>query len=95
MAGWSPTRCAPVGHGAFGHALTVNGNTGHKAMSLYPANKGADGQSHIRFVSEVVYTNKPTSGAYRGTVCPRASSLSSATWNVSRISWVLIRSSSG
>ena len=50
--------------GAFGnHALTVNGNTGHKAMSLYPANKGADGQSHIRFVSEVVYTNKPTSGA--------------------------------
>jgi putative selenate reductase molybdopterin-binding subunit len=58
--------------GAFGnHALTVNGNTGHKAMSLYPANKGADGQSHIRFVSEVVYTNKPTSGAYRGYGVPQ------------------------
>ena len=58
--------------GAFGnHALTVNGNTGHKAMSLYPANKGADGQSNIRFVSEVVYTNKPTSGAYRGYGVPQ------------------------
>ena len=58
--------------GAFGnHALTVNGNTGHKAMSLYPANKGADGQSHLRFVAEVVYTNKPTSGAYRGYGVPQ------------------------
>ena len=58
--------------GAYGnHALTVNGNTGHKAMSLYPANKGADGQSHIRFVAEVVYTNKPTSGAYRGYGVPQ------------------------
>ena len=58
--------------GAFGnHALTVNGNTGHKAMSLYPANKGADGQSNIRFVAEVVYTNKPTSGAYRGYGVPQ------------------------
>ena len=58
--------------GAFGnHALTVNGNTGHKAMSLYPANKGADGQSNLRFVAEVVYTNKPTSGAYRGYGVPQ------------------------
>ncbi len=58
--------------GAFGnHALTVNGNTGHKAMSLYPANKGPDGQSHIRFVADVVYTNKPTSGAYRGYGVPQ------------------------
>lgn len=58
--------------GAFGnHALTVNGNTGHKAMSLYPANRGADGQSNIRFVAEVVYTNKPTSGAYRGYGVPQ------------------------
>ncbi len=58
--------------GAFGnHALTVNGNTGHKAMSLYPANKGPDGRSNIRFVAEVVYTNKPTSGAYRGYGVPQ------------------------
>ncbi len=58
--------------GAFGnHALTVNGNTGHKAMSLYPANRGADGRSNIRFVAEVVYTNKPTSGAYRGYGVPQ------------------------
>ena len=46
--------------------MTVTGNTGHKAMALYPANKGADGQSHIRFHADIVYTNTPTSGAYRG-----------------------------
>lgn len=58
--------------GAFAnHSLTVNGNTGHKAMSLYPANKGPDGQSHIRFTADVVYTNKPTSGAYRGYGVPQ------------------------
>ena len=58
--------------GAYGnHALTVTGNTGHKAMSLYPANKGPDGQSNIRFVADVVYTNKPTSGAYRGYGVPQ------------------------
>jgi putative selenate reductase molybdopterin-binding subunit len=58
--------------GAYGnHALTVTGNTGHKAMSLYPANKGPDGQSHIRFAADVVYTNKPSSGAYRGYGVPQ------------------------
>jgi putative selenate reductase molybdopterin-binding subunit len=58
--------------GAYGnHALTVTGNTGHKCMSLYPANKGPDGQSHIRFFADVVYTNKPTSGAYRGYGVPQ------------------------
>ena len=58
--------------GAYGnHALTVTGNTGHKAMSLYPANKGADAQSNIRFVADVVYTNTPTAGAYRGYGVPQ------------------------
>ena len=58
--------------GAYGnHALTVTGNTGHKCMSLYPANRGADGESHIRFIADVVYTNKPTSGAYRGYGVPQ------------------------
>lgn len=53
--------------GAYGgHATTVTGNTGHKAMALYPANRGPDGQSNIRFHADVVYTNTPTSGAYRG-----------------------------
>jgi putative selenate reductase molybdopterin-binding subunit len=59
--------------GAYGnHALTVTGNTGHKGMSLYPANKGPDGQSHLRFCADVVYTNKPTSGAFRGYGGPQA-----------------------
>ena len=58
--------------GAYGnHALTVTGNTGHKAMSLYPADKGLDGQCNIRFVADVVYTNTPTSGAYRGYGVPQ------------------------
>ncbi len=58
--------------GAYGnHALTVTGNTGHKAMSLYPADKGPDGRSHIRFVADVVYTNTPTAGAYRGYGVPQ------------------------
>jgi putative selenate reductase molybdopterin-binding subunit len=58
--------------GAYGnHALTVTGNTGHKAMSLYPANRGPDGQSNIRFLADVVYTNTPASGAYRGYGVPQ------------------------
>jgi putative selenate reductase molybdopterin-binding subunit len=58
--------------GAYGnHALTVTGNTGHKAMSLYPADKGPDGQCNIRFIADVVYTNRPTSGAYRGYGVPQ------------------------
>jgi putative selenate reductase molybdopterin-binding subunit len=51
--------------GAYGnHALTVTGNTGHKAMSLYNA-------PHIRFHADVVYTNNPASGAYRGYGVPQ------------------------
>ena len=58
--------------GAYGnHALTVTGNTGHKAMSLYPADRGPDGQSNIRFHADIVYTNLPTSGAYRGYGVPQ------------------------
>ena len=51
--------------GAYGnHALTVTGNTGHKAMSLYNA-------PHIRFHADIVYTNNPPSGAYRGYGVPQ------------------------
>ena len=58
--------------GAYGnHGMTVTGNTGHKCMSLYPADKGPDGQSHIRFQADIVYTNLPTSGAYRGYGVPQ------------------------
>ena len=58
--------------GAYGnHALTVTGNTGHKAMSLYPADRGPDGSCNLRFHADVVYTNTPTSGAYRGYGVPQ------------------------
>ncbi len=50
---------------------TVTGNTGHKAMSLYPADKGPDGRCNLRFHADVVYTNTPTSGAYRGYGVPQ------------------------
>ncbi len=51
--------------GAYGtHAMTVAGNTGHKAMALYKA-------PHIRFHADVVYTNLPPPGAFRGYGVPQ------------------------
>jgi len=51
--------------GAYGnHALTVTGNTAHKALSLYNV-------PNIRFHADIVYTNLPTAGAYRGYGVPQ------------------------
>jgi putative selenate reductase molybdopterin-binding subunit len=51
--------------GAYGaHAMTVAGNTGHKSMALYNA-------PNIKFHTDVVYTNTPPSGAYRGYGVPQ------------------------
>ncbi|MBA3531160.1 MAG: molybdopterin-dependent oxidoreductase, partial [Ardenticatenales bacterium] len=62
--------------GAYGcHALTVAGNTGHKAMALYPGlwRDHPDGYQYanIRFHADIVYTNTPPSGAFRGYGCPQ------------------------
>jgi putative selenate reductase molybdopterin-binding subunit len=66
--------------GAYGcHALTVTGNTGHKAMALYPAYgiERGDGiapqgvMPNVRFYADVVYTNTPPSGAFRGYGVPQ------------------------
>ncbi len=46
------------------HAMTVAGNTGHKAMALYNA-------PNIKFWTDIVYTNTPPSGAYRGYGVPQ------------------------
>jgi putative selenate reductase molybdopterin-binding subunit len=55
--------------GAYGcHALTVAGNTGHKSMALYPGNAQSP---NIRFYADVVYTNTPPSGAFRGYGVPQ------------------------
>ncbi|MFZ8842998.1 molybdopterin-dependent oxidoreductase [Thermoflexus sp.] len=57
--------------GAYGsHALTVAGNAGHKAMALYPA-WDEKGEPRIRFHADVVYTNTPPSGAFRGYGVPQ------------------------
>ncbi len=58
--------------GAYGcHALTVAGNTGHKAMALYVGDGAYRKQPNIRFYSDVVYTNTPPAGAFRGYGVPQ------------------------
>lgn len=53
------------------HALTVTGNTGHKAMALYVGDGPYRKNPNIRFYADVVYTNHPPSGAYRGYGVPQ------------------------
>jgi putative selenate reductase molybdopterin-binding subunit len=58
--------------GAYGcHALTVTGNTGHKAMALYVGDSEYRKSPNIRFYADVVYTNTPPSGAFRGYGVPQ------------------------
>lgn len=58
--------------GAYGcHALTVTGNTGHKSMALYVGDGVYRKKPNIRFYADVVYTNHPPAGAYRGYGVPQ------------------------
>ncbi len=58
--------------GAYGcHALTVTGNTGHKAMALYVGDGEYRIAPNIRFYADVVYTNTPPAGAFRGYGVPQ------------------------
>ncbi len=58
--------------GAYGgHALTVTGNTGHKSMALYVGDGEYRKSPNIRYYADVVYTNHPPSGAYRGYGVPQ------------------------
>jgi putative selenate reductase molybdopterin-binding subunit len=58
--------------GAYGcHALTVTGNTGHKSMALYVGDGPYREKPNIRFYADIVYTNTPPSGAYRGYGVPQ------------------------
>jgi putative selenate reductase molybdopterin-binding subunit len=58
--------------GAYGcHALTVTGNTGHKAMALYVGDGPYRQNPNIRFYADVVYTNLPPAGAFRGYGVPQ------------------------
>jgi putative selenate reductase molybdopterin-binding subunit len=58
--------------GAYGcHALTVTGNTGHKAMALYVGGGRYRASPNIRFYADIVYTNTAPSGAYRGYGVPQ------------------------
>lgn len=51
--------------GAYGtHALTVQSNTGSKSLPLYPC-------PNIRYEAEIVYTNLPPPGAFRGYGVPQ------------------------
>ena len=53
------------------HALTVTGNTGHKSMALYVGDGPYRQNPNIRFYADVVYTNTPPAGAYRGYGVPQ------------------------
>jgi putative selenate reductase molybdopterin-binding subunit len=53
------------------HALTVTGNTGHKAMALYVGDGEYRQNPNIRFYADIVYTNRPPAGAYRGYGVPQ------------------------
>lgn len=58
--------------GAYGcHALTVTGNTGHKSMALYVGDGPYRKAPNIRFYADIVYTNTPPAGAYRGYGVPQ------------------------
>jgi len=58
--------------GAYGtHALTVQGNTGAKALGLYPGDGPYRQNPNLRFVCDVVYTNLPVPGAFRGYGAPQ------------------------
>ena len=58
--------------GAYGcHALTVNGNTGHKSMALYVGDNEFRKNPNIRFYADIVYTNTPPAGAFRGYGVPQ------------------------
>ncbi len=58
--------------GAYGcHALTVTGNTGHKSMALYVGDGKYRKSPNIRFYADIVYTNTPPAGAYRGYGVPQ------------------------
>jgi putative selenate reductase molybdopterin-binding subunit len=58
--------------GAYGcHALTVTGNTGHKSMALYVGDGKYRQHPNIRFYADIVYTNHPPAGAYRGYGVPQ------------------------
>lgn len=51
--------------GAYGtHALTVQSNTGAKTLPIYPC-------PNMRFEAQVVYTNLPPAGAFRGYGVPQ------------------------
>ena len=64
------TRSPTPGHTA-SHALTVTGNTGHKSMALYVGDGSYRKSPNIRFYADVVYTNTPPSGAFRGYGVPQ------------------------
>ena len=58
--------------GAYGcHGLTVTGNTGSKSMALYVGDGKYRKSPNIRFYADIVYTNTPPAGAYRGYGVPQ------------------------
>lgn len=58
--------------GAYGgHAMTVTSNTGSKPLALYPGDGPYRTHPNIRFYADIVYTNTPPAGAFRGYGAPQ------------------------
>lgn len=53
------------------HALTVTGNTGHKSLALYVGDGEYRKTPNIQFYADIVYTNTPPTGAFRGYGVPQ------------------------
>jgi putative selenate reductase molybdopterin-binding subunit len=75
--------------GAYGsHALTVQGNTGSKALALYRC-------PNLRFEMDAVYTNRPPAGLCAATARRRACLPWKSTWTKSPPGWAWTRLNSG
>lgn len=77
--------------GSYGcHAVTVTGNTGQKAMALYVGDGEYRKSPNIRFYADVVYTNTPPAGAFRGYGFRKGFGHWNGTWNGLPVKWALI-----
>ena len=75
--------------GAYGcHALTVTGNTGHKAMALYVGDGPYRKSPNIRFYADIVYTNHLLQALSEAMEFRRVSGRSNAIWKKLPETWV-------
>jgi len=60
--------------------LTVTGNTGQKSHGIICGDGKYRQKPNIRFYADIVYTNTPPAGAFRGYGVPQGYWALNATW---------------